>query len=153
MKYIKIFTIVHIVLLTFTLFHCNHLPTDIKSGTESCEFCKMKINDLRFNSQVLTVKGRKYHFDSIECMLSWKSDVPLKKRWVKGYSSKKWIEVENAILFQSKELKSPMGAGLSAYRSKPELDRIKKEYNGNEISLQYAIQYVETEWSHRTIKQ
>ncbi len=151
MKYIKIFTI---NLLLFSFIHCsNHLPTDIKSGSETCEYCKMKISDLRFNSQAITSKGRKYHFDSIECMLAWKTDVELKKRWVKGYSSKKWIELDKAILFQSKELKSPMGAGLSAYLSMEELNKVQAEYTGNKISLQEAILYVETEWSHGTVKQ
>jgi copper chaperone NosL len=142
-KMIKLF---YTILIIFLLACSNHNPVDIQSGTEKCEYCKMKISNLRFNSQVRTIKGRTYHFDSIECMLGWKADVQLEKRWVKGYSSQKWIELEKAILYQSKELKSPMGAGLSAYSSAEELENIKKEYKGTEIGMEEAIQYVKTEW-------
>lgn len=145
---------IFIIIFSFLfLLHCSSdKPDDISPGKEPCEYCKMKITDIRFNAQAITTKGRHYHFDSIECLLAWSSESELKKRWVKDYSSREWIELEKAILFQSKELKSPMGAGFSAYHSSEELEKVKKEYSGNEISLEEALLYLKKEWKHKTNK-
>ena len=85
------------LLLLFFLITCgSKLPEEISPGEHKCEFCKMGVVSQNYHSQVLTKKGRRYHFDSIECMFSfWNSNLDkVDKVWVKDYlHPKDWIEI------------------------------------------------------------
>ena len=73
-------------LTTFFLFivilvsSCSVESEEINYGEESCHFCKMTIIDNQHASEVVTVKGKVFKYDAIECMvndLKQKKDVEI----------------------------------------------------------------------------
>lgn len=100
---------------------CKVEPEKINFGQEACHFCKMTIVDQQHASQYITKKGKQYKFDSIECMLQ---DLENKKTneisllLVSDFGNTgSLIDAQTATYLISEEIKSPMGAFLSAFSS------------------------------------
>lgn len=144
----KTFKIIILLIALFFLNVCSpKAPVNIEIGKEECAQCKMKIMDLKFNAQVLTSKGRIYHFDSIECLISWLNenrDTEIKNAWVKDYLTGEWIEYKNAIYFVSKDLPSPMGAYLSSFKNESSLQVVQKEKQGYILKYQELFDYIKS---------
>jgi len=127
----------------------NNLPEEIVTGEHKCEFCKMGVVNQNYHSQILTKKGRRYHFDSIECMFSFwdKNKDKVEKVWVKDYlHPKDWIEIENAKFLKADNLPSPMAANLSSYKSPKEAEDNRVLYGGIIMTQQEVMEYVKTNW-------
>ena len=78
----------------------------------------MSIVDMRFKAEVLSPKGKVYHFDSIECMQSWAKLNPQEvgSAWVTDFAHpEQWIDLKKASIIKSKTISSPMGGSLLAY--------------------------------------
>lgn len=118
----------------------NTDPALIEVGQERCAHCRMDIADMRFNTQLITKKGKRYHFDSIECMVSWIKDhpeQPMAKAYVKNfYNSKEYVNYTEAKFLKSEKLPSPMGAFLSSYSSDDEVTKAISEYGGQQLTLE-----------------
>ncbi|GIX41142.1 MAG: hypothetical protein KatS3mg129_0875 [Leptospiraceae bacterium] len=146
---IKIF---YIIIILFLGFCSPNAPISIESGKEECTFCKMRIIDLRFNTQLQTDKGRIYHFDSIECMVNWikeNPDIKIKNAWVKDYLTENWIEYKKAIYFISPDIPSPMGANLSAYNNKKEIEELQNQNKqGQVFKWEELFQYINSTKKH-----
>ena len=138
------------LLLLFFLITCgSKLPEEISPGEHKCEFCKMGVVSQNYHSQVLTKKGRRYHFDSIECMFSfWNSNLDkVDKVWVKDYlHPKDWIEIQNAKFLKADKLPSPMAANLSSYKSEKEAEDNRLLYGGVLMTQEQVMEYVKTNW-------
>ncbi|WP_299157975.1 nitrous oxide reductase accessory protein NosL [uncultured Tenacibaculum sp.] len=140
MNYAKPF----ILLLTIILLSgCAIEPQKIEYGKDACSFCKMTIVEKKFAAQIVTKKGRASKYDAIECMLNDikdKKETSLAHILVTDYTRpEKLINATNAVYLISKQIKSPMGAYLSAYASDNEAETnqgdlfnwkaIKKRFN------------------------
>ncbi|EPG74853.1 putative accessory protein NosL [Leptospira fainei serovar Hurstbridge str. BUT 6] len=80
----------------------------------------MSIVDFRFHAQFLTQKGRRYYFDSIECLQSYirENHPAIRSVWVSDFESPgKMLLESNAVFVQSESIHSPMGKGIGAFRS------------------------------------
>ncbi|PNV76380.1 nitrous oxide reductase accessory protein NosL [Leptospira inadai] len=100
-------------------------PIVPEAGREQCQYCSMSIVDFRFHAQFLTQKGRRYYFDSIECLQSYirENQPTIRSVWVSDFESPgKMLLEPNAVFVQSESIHSPMGKGLGAFRS---LERAK----------------------------
>ncbi len=58
-----------IILLIFLLVSCKVEPQPIEFGHDACHFCTMGIADPIFAAEIVTVKGKVYKYDSIECLI------------------------------------------------------------------------------------
>lgn len=103
---------------------CSVQPQKIEYGKDICSFCKMTIVETKFASEIVTQKGRAYKYDAVECLLN---DIKTKEEHTLAYilvtdytRPEKLIDATKATYLISKEIKSPMGAYLSAYESKHE---------------------------------
>ncbi len=130
----------------FLGFYCApQTPIDIQAYKEECAHCKMKIVDLKFNTQLQTEKGKIFHFDSIECLVEWihqNPDVKIRDAWVKDYLTGEWINYKKAVYFNSKEIPSPMGAYLSAFKDKKTHEGLKK--NGKILEYSELWNYLQS---------
>ncbi|MDH5655728.1 MAG: nitrous oxide reductase accessory protein NosL [Spirochaetia bacterium] len=121
-------------------------PVDFAAGEHQCDYCRMGIADLRFRGEAITKKGKIYRFDAIECMSSWSHEhhSEVDSVWVADFiNQNQWLRAEDAIYLQSQNLKSPMGAGLSAYPSEEELKKAVEMYGGirmNKIEMDAYVQ-------------
>lgn len=109
---------------------CKVEPQKINYGEDMCNFCKMTIVETKHAAEIVTKKGRAYKYDAIECLineLKTRDSNKIALFLVTDYTQpKKLINAENATYLISKEIKSPMGAFLSAFSKKEDA----KKYNG-----------------------
>ena len=103
------------------LMSCSVEPQKIEYGKDACSFCKMTIVETKFAAQIVTKKGKAFKYDATECLLN---DIEVKKENSLAYilvtdynKPKELINATEASYLISKEIKSPMGAYLSAYKT------------------------------------
>lgn len=126
---------------------CSSGPSPIVTGRDQCAHCKMAISDLRFASQLITDKGKRYTFDSIECMIrsTRSDDMPGGSIWVADYEMPDtWLPAEEAIFLYSGRIHSPMGAGLSAFGPPATSSGIRQTYGGTVMNWREVQAWLET---------
>jgi len=119
----------------FLLTGCKVEPEPINYGKDQCHFCKMNIVDKQHAAQMVTKKGKQYKYDAIECMIN-----ELKKNGniddiaifrVSDYGLGEMIDAQSATYLISEKIKSPMGANLSAFKSRERAEKFQKEGGGD----------------------
>ena len=101
------------------LASCSTEPQKIDFGSDACHFCKMTIVDSQHAAQYITTKGKQFKFDAVECMLNKFSEISTENIdviLVSDYANPgNMTDAKTAVYLISKEIKSPMGANLSAF--------------------------------------
>ena len=122
------------VTLFVLLISCKVEPQAIEYGKDQCNFCKMNVVDKTHAAQYVTQKGKQFKFDAIECMvndLSEKNEESIAILLVADYGNPgEMIDVKMATFLISKEIKSPMGANLSAFSSKNKAEELRQKHGG-----------------------
>lgn len=113
---------------------CSIESEKINYGKESCHFCKMTIVDNQHAAEMVTSKGKVFKYDAIECMindLKQKSVVDFGLLFVNDYAAPgTLIDAKSATFLISQEIKSPMGAFLSAFEKQEEAQKTLDEHKG-----------------------
>jgi len=139
-------------LIFFSFLSCERKvePVPINYGQDECEYCRMKITDPRYGSELLLKTGKAYKFDSIECLSAFylknKNKLEIHSLWVPDFLTKKFIKAETAVYLHSKDLPSPMGLNLSAFKTKEELEKVKAKYGGEILDWKQVLELVKKEW-------
>ena len=124
------------VALLCLLFSCEVAPEQINYGNDACHFCKMTIVDQQHAAQYVTKKGKQFKFDAIECMVNELSEKEIEKIGILLVSDYKepgqMTSAMDATYLISKEIKSPMGANLSAFES-TQIANTTKDESGGEL--------------------
>lgn len=128
------------VLLSFV--GCKIEPQKIAYGKDMCNFCKMTIVEEKHAAEIVTKKGRAYKYDAIECLINETNEQDKSKIalfLVTDYTQPRvLINASEAIFLVSKEIKSPMGAYLSAFSNKVDAEKYKGEiYNWKTIQQRF----------------
>lgn len=115
---------------------CDKTPDEIRYGDDQCNFCQMTIVDKAHAAQLVTDKGKQFKFDAIECMINQlienKSIEQQTHMLVADFGSPgSMVNAEEATYLVSEQIKSPMGANLSAFKNKAKAKEIQEEYTGN----------------------
>lgn len=116
------------------LLSCKPEPKKIEYGVDTCNYCKMTIVEETHAAEIVTKKGRAYKYDAIECMINEvngidKSEIAL--FLVTDYTKPgTLIDAKKTTFLISKEIKSPMGAFLTAFSNNEDA----KKYSGNIFS-------------------
>ncbi len=122
--------------LFFVLFlaSCSIRPEPINYGADGCHFCSMTIVDKQHAAQFVTKKGKSFKFDATECMINNLKDVDnatIAMFLVTDYTMPgKLTDATQATYLISKNIPSPMGAYLSAFKSKEAAENVKNENQG-----------------------
>ncbi len=129
-----------IVLLLLFIAACKPAgPESVHAGEHRCEHCHMGIVDLRFDAQVITGTGKRFYFDSLECLASYLSENKEEGMsvWVSDLNEPdKWIELDDAHIVQSKDIQSPMGGHLGAFSSLKEIKKLENDKNLKTVSIE-----------------
>jgi copper chaperone NosL len=122
------------ILLYFSLvlvfISCSIEPSKIAYGQDACHFCKMTIVEETHAAQIVTKKGKAFKYDAIECLLNdlenyEKEDIAL--YLVTDYlTPQKLIDAKTATFLISKSIQSPMGANLSAFENRNDVEEYAK---------------------------
>mgnify|MGYP001821631111 CR=1 FL=1 len=122
-----------IVILLISI-SCKVEPVPIEFGKDQCSFCVMNIVDKTHAAQYVTKKGKQFKFDAIECMmndLTEKSELKLAFMLVSDYGNPgQMTDAKTATYLISPEIKSPMGANLSAFSSVDKASEAQQNHTG-----------------------
>jgi len=130
-NFLKPFVGIFILLLTIS---CKVEPEAIAYGKDQCSFCVMNIVDKTHSAQYVTKKGKQFKFDAIECLvndLSEKNEAALAFILVANYANPgEMIDAKIATYLISQEIKSPMGANLSAVSTSAKAIELQQQHSG-----------------------
>ena len=119
----------------FFLMSCNTDPQPIDYGEDQCEACKMMISDKRFGAELVTMKGKIYKYDAIECLIPEvikNGEDHYKHLLVTDYNSPgTLIDGRKSLFLVSENRPSPMGGNLSAYVADDEIKAVESLVGGN----------------------
>ena len=117
-----------LIYITFILLNagCQDGPRKISYGEDHCHYCKMTIVDPKFSAQAITDKGKVYRYDAIECLVNQvNEESEMEEMYVAHFSEPgKWLKADSALYVISRDIPSPMGAFLSAYRDRAEAQEV-----------------------------
>ena len=123
-------------LVALLMSSCSNKPQPFNYGKDVCDNCKMTIVDPKFGGEIITKKGKVYKFDDAACMIhflnsgSVKEDQIRQKLLINFQKQNDFIDVNNAFLFVSPELKTPMGGNAAAFASREEAEKMKNTTPG-----------------------
>jgi copper chaperone NosL len=141
MKTLKHYLIIALPLL---FFNCNVSPKPIDYGNDGCSFCKMTIVDKVHAAEIVTKKGKVYKFDATECMINFTKDFDTSQ--IALYLSNNYtkpavlIDATKATFLISKNIPSPMGAYLSAFKTKADALEFQAEKSGEIYSWEELLE-------------
>lgn len=122
------------------LISCKVSPEAIEYGKDQCSFCKMNIVDKTHAAQLVTAKGKQFKFDAIECMVNYLGENSEEKTallLVANYGNPgEMIDAESAAYLISSEIKSPMGANLSALSTIEKAQELQQKHSGEIFTLE-----------------
>lgn len=141
-------TLKHFIFLTMLLVvcGCNISPKPIAYGQEGCHYCNMTIVDKVHAAEIVTKKGKVYKFDATECMVDFVNDFEAKE--IELYLSNDYtkpeslIDATKATFLISENIPSPMGAFLSAFKSKEDAKKFQSEYGGTLYSWEELLTHL-----------
>ena len=106
------------IVILLGIISCKVEPRAIEYGKDQCDFCLMNIVDKTHATQYVTKKGKQFKFDAIECMinnLGDKNEGDIAILLVTDFRKPGvMMDAKTASYLISEEIKSPMGANLSA---------------------------------------
>jgi len=114
-------------------------PRALVRGEDSCAYCRMTIDDIRFGVLVLTDHGRLQTFDSIECAAGWVAaqDTAHAPRaiWVTNFADpSQWVDATKAVYLQGSRLRSPMGRDLVAFAPDADPEALQRAHGGTAVT-------------------
>ncbi len=113
---------------------CNIGPAPINYGSDGCVYCSMTIVDKQHAAQYVTHKGKVFKFDAAECMMNYLKEIDkttVALFLVNDYDAPgELINATEATYLISKNIPSPMGEFLTAFKSKEVAERIHADNEG-----------------------
>lgn len=115
-------------------------PKPINYGKDQCAHCKMTVSDARFGCQLITKKGRAYHFDDVQCMVAFVKAGTVTTDDVAGYylpdysNGNKLLSAEGLLLLKSESLKSPMRGDVAAFANEQDLEQARDVHGGETLT-------------------
>jgi len=117
------------------LSSCKVEPKAIDYGKDQCSFCKMNIVDKSHSAQFVTKKRKQFKFDAIECLvrdIAKKNENEIAIFLVADYSNPgSMIDAKTANYIISPNIKSPMGANLSAVENMEIAEQLHEDNGGS----------------------
>lgn len=129
----NIFTLILLVVTS-----CNIGPQPINYGSDGCQYCSMTIVDKQHAAQYVTHKGKVFKFDAAECMMNALKEID--KSTVALYlvndfeAPGELVNAAEATYLISKNIPSPMGEFLTAFKSREVAERVQAANEGKLFS-------------------
>ncbi len=125
---------------------CSVKPHPINEGEDACAYCKMTVAEKKYATEIVSNTGKIYVFDDMHCMKSFIKEniVPsgdIKLMMVSDfYNPENLIPADNALLFTSESLHTPMNGKTVGLADSGALKRIQQEMQGNSLTIQQLLQ-------------
>ncbi len=135
-----------VLMIGFALLSCSPKPQAIAYGADGCHYCKMTIVDRIHAAEIVTNKGKVYKFDAIECMLNYDKEIEegINAMYLVNHygNPEELINASEATFLISENIPSPMGAFLTAFKTKDEAGKIKMEKEGKIYSWKELLEHL-----------
>lgn len=122
------------VVLALFMSSCAISPEPIVYGSDGCHFCSMTIVDKQHAAQIVTQKGKSFKFDASECMINHLKEIDkttIAMFLVNDFNAPgELTDATKATFLISKNIPSPMGAYLSAFKAKEAAENVKADSKG-----------------------
>lgn len=111
-------------------------PPKVRFGQEACAECHMIIDDDRFCGALLGEDGVYLKFDDIGCMKRFEDDHRWASRpgWVRDFVSRGWLKKEEVYYVQTKNVLTPMGSGIAAFKERRAAEDFAAKESGPVLS-------------------
>lgn len=132
----KIFSIIIIGVL---LCACKPEPEALRYGQDVCYTCKMTLVDKKYGAELVTVKGKVYKFDDVNCMAGfihsgYLKDQTISLTLITDYAQPgTLIPAQEAFYLKSDNLRSPMASEIAAFGSTESLQKNKETLTGTAL--------------------
>jgi copper chaperone NosL len=131
--------------LIVALGACQVKPQPINYGSDSCHFCKMTIVDSQHAAEIVTVKGKAFKYDAIECMIDdlkdW-DEPEVKFHLINDYSDPgELIDATTAHFVITQSIPSPMGRFLTGFGNAEQRNQVLKNTDGLVFDWNQLITY------------
>lgn len=129
--------------LLFAIISCKNesekKPVEILYGQDSCERCKMIISEKTYSAEYILLDGEARKFDDIGCMIHFQNGEEGKgdkilAQYVRDYNTGDWIDATKAYFVRSKDIITPMGHGLAAFKYEESARRLADKVHGTVFS-------------------
>jgi copper chaperone NosL len=133
---------------------CAVEPQPVQYGVDACAQCRMVVAEPGFASQALTRTGKAYTFDSIECLGAFLAagsvaEADLHSTWVQAFAApERWLRADEAAYVAGGDVRSPMGAGITAHPSEAEARGHAERYGGELLAWDAVRTRIGREGSH-----
>ncbi len=121
-------------------------PANIYYGEDICERCKMIVSEKDFASQYQLSSGQSVKFDDLGCMIHYadeEDNLNISSVYVMDYSSKEWIDGQDAYYIWSQNITTPMGHGILALKDSKKAKELAEKENGKYLGgLENASEWV-----------
>ena len=106
-------------------------PPDIRFGFDTCERCRMSIDDPRY-AAAARFDGEALAFDDLGDLVAYLEESGRQPEavWVHDFESGEWLAAESAWFVRSQRLATPMGFGTVAFASASEARRMAENTGG-----------------------
>ena len=139
-----------LLVLFMFLISCSDKPDDgpvnIYYGEDICERCKMIISEKDFASQYQLSNGKSVKFDDLGCMIHYmdeEDNLNISSVYVMDYSSKEWIDGQDAYYIWSQNITTPMGHGILALKDSKKAKELAEKEKGKYLGgLENASEWV-----------
>lgn len=126
---------------------CKVGPEPLSVGEDQCSFCKMKITEPQFGSEIVTTKGKVFKFDDIACAAEFLNKEKIPKEnlfgvYVSNYASgNALLNVEECVFYKCEGFKSPMNGNIAAFADSAQMEKSVKGLIGEQISWKYILNH------------
>ena len=120
-------------------------PPEIRLGVDACDGCGMAIAEPSYAAAALMDDGaerRMLKFDDIGCLARWEanaSTTTLLGRWVHDRTTEAWIDASTATFAQIRDLTTPMGSGIAAFKAAVDAGVLVAERGGERLSWEAIL--------------
>lgn len=120
---------------------CSVKPRPILEGVDQCAFCKMTVMDKKYASEIVTNTGKIYVFDDAHCMHAFLSQSMISRDEVQQILLTDFnhpdilLEADQAILFSSEALRTPMNGNVIALSDSNALKALLRSMQGESFSF------------------
>lgn len=135
------------VLFFFSPFGCTSRPSassppKIHFGEDICAVCSMIVSDERFSSAITFTEGRHVEaafYDDVGEMLEARPPEGSSLYWwAHDADSLEWIDAKAAFYLFSDSLRTPMGTGVAAFRTREAATRASQTWPGEILDFAEA---------------
>lgn len=137
------------MLAALVIAGCTKAPRPLVAGTDTCDFCRMTISDIRFGAELQSRTGKIHTFDAIECLASFYLDATDRDdvlgAWVTDFDGGRMVPVDSAYFLEGGRIRSPMGRSLVAFAATADPDALVREHGGTVLRWRDVVERLRAE--------